>query len=372
MKTHNPTLTLSMGLLFLGITANAQNMVANADMKPVDDAPCTPARIDKASGYSNANGGTVDYFSKDSRSSDVKIPKNFVGEQDAASNYAGIIAYYAPDQTDWDAVFAGDLSFPEKKQEYMYSEYMQVELSSPLVAGKVYNVSVNVSLADQSAYASGLGAYLSSNKVEQRSNEEMALTPTVTFPGMVSDKAGWKTLSGSFTAAGGEKYLVIGRFAGQGAQKVIGENENDNRRAYYYLNSPSVTPGAGNTGRPIVIINFDDLLDGKALCLPNLNFELNSATILPESYDELNTLASWMKNHPELSLQIDGHTDKTGNDEINMPLSKERAAAVKSYLSGKGVKTDNIHTNGYGSSRPIDTDNVASLTNRRVEICIKK
>jgi len=369
-------MALGAGLLFLGIEVNAQNLVANSEMKPNKREPCGLAELKKADGLSNANGGTVDYFSADAGKHGVGIPENYMGTQPASlgNNYAGIITYYSVDRTDWNAVFDGDLSFPERKNDYVYAEYLQLELKEPLKAGQVYNVSFKASLAEKSAYATRLGAYFSENKLDETSNENLNLEPQLASTTMVYNKDGWDLVTGTFTAKGGEKYLTIGRFGGMEKQKLVGENEMDSRKAYYYISEPSVTPGViNNVEVPVVVvINFDDLLDGKSLCLANLNFETGSAKILPGSYEELNSLATWMLDHPDIRLQIDGHTDKTGTDEFNLKLSKDRAASVKKYLVNQGVSGESVDTEGYGSTRPIDQMNISSLTNRRVEICLKK
>jgi outer membrane protein OmpA-like peptidoglycan-associated protein len=305
----------------------------------------------------------------------VGIPENYMGTQAASSgnHYAGIITYYSVDQTDWNALMAGDLSFPERQNDYVYAEYLQVDLKEPLTAGQVYNISFKASLAEKSAYTTRLGAYVSENKLDETSNENMNLEPQVVSNTMVYNTDGWEVVSGTYTAKGGERYVTIGRFGGMEKQKIVGDNETNSRKAYYYISEPSVTPGVVNLEVPVVVvIDFDDLLDGKSLCLPNLNFETGSARILPESYTELNSLADWMLDHPDIKLQVDGHTDKTGTDEFNLELSKNRAASVKTYLVGKGVNAESVDTEGYGSMRPIDKMNISSLTNRRVEICLKK
>jgi outer membrane protein OmpA-like peptidoglycan-associated protein len=369
------TWALGAALLFLGIGADAQNLVANSAMTPKKHEPCNVDQLNKANGISNANGGTADLYSADAGSHTVGIPENSWGVQSTAisPHYAGIITYYTTDKTNWNAVFDGDLSFPEMKNDYVYAEYLQFELAQPMVAGQVYTVNFKASMAENSAYATRLGAYLSSNKLDQASNEEMALVPQVKSASIIYDENGWQNVSGAYVASGGEKYLTIGRFKGQDVQEIVSPTDMDSHKAYYYISDPTVTPGALNVEVPVVmVIDFDDLLDGKSLCLPNLNFETNSAKILPSSYEELNSLAEWIVSHPDIKLQISGYTDKTGTDEFNLQLSKDRAASVKKYLTGKGVNDYAIDTEGYGSSNPIDQTHIASLTNRRVEICLKK
>ena len=106
-------------------------------------------------------------------------------------------------------------------------------------------------------------------------------------------------------------------------------------------------------------VDFVELMD--------LQFAHESTQIEPQFQNELNEVASWMVTHPEMSFFIAGYTDKTGNNDINDPLSLNRAKAVKKYLISKGVKESNLVTEGFGSSNPIE-NKIKSRRNRRVEI----
>ena len=73
-----------------------------------------------------------------------------------------------------------------------------------------------------------------------------------------------------------------------------------------------------------------------------------------------------------LKLGVYGHTDNSGSDDVNAPLSEKRASAVKDYLLSKGLAADRIETKGYGSSRPVADNGTADgrSHNRRVEIML--
>lgn len=108
--------------------------------------------------------------------------------------------------------------------------------------------------------------------------------------------------------------------------------------------------------------------------LKHLNFETSSAKILPESFDELDKWVLWLKDNKKAELEIAGHTDNTGNEKINVSLSKERAVAVKAYLVSKGIKAKRLTNKGYGSAKPVADNNTdaGKLQNRRVELIILK
>lgn len=86
----------------------------------------------------------------------------------------------------------------------------------------------------------------------------------------------------------------------------------------------------------------------------------------------LDKVITWLKENPDLLVQIDGHTDWDGSDEYNQKLSERRAKSVYDYFVQHGVKADRLRYKGYGESRPIATNETAEgrQQNRRVELTI--
>ncbi|MDP2314225.1 MAG: OmpA family protein [Pseudomonadota bacterium] len=105
-----------------------------------------------------------------------------------------------------------------------------------------------------------------------------------------------------------------------------------------------------------------------------INFTTGKASILPDSFVVLDDVAAAMKDYPNLKVEIGGHTDNVGDDNLNQRLSKDRADAVFEYLLSKGVAAQRMFTVGYGETRPLDTNMTDSgrLNNRRVEFLIQK
>ena len=105
----------------------------------------------------------------------------------------------------------------------------------------------------------------------------------------------------------------------------------------------------------------------------NLLFETGSSVIKQSSFQSLNGLVNVMAAHEELKLSLEGHTDNVGDDDANMQLSKDRAAAVKQYLVNAGIKSKRITSEGFGETKPVDTNNTPQgrKNNRRVEMNIK-
>ena len=108
------------------------------------------------------------------------------------------------------------------------------------------------------------------------------------------------------------------------------------------------------------------------MTINNLFFELGKATLTPESDPELKRLVQVMNENADLRIEISGHTDNTGTDAINEKLSQARADAVKTYLMAAGVAPNRIQSKGYGSLKPIASNETEEgrQANRRVEFSI--
>ena len=118
-----------------------------------------------------------------------------------------------------------------------------------------------------------------------------------------------------------------------------------------------------------VIRNGDELI----LNMPSgITFDTNSYVIKPEFQSTLNDVAATLASYDKTYIDVYGHTDSTGNDSINIPLSQNRAQSVASYLSARGVNRARIGTQGFGSSQPIASNATPEgrQANRRVEIKI--
>ncbi|NLC85765.1 MAG: OmpA family protein [Bacteroidales bacterium] len=101
-------------------------------------------------------------------------------------------------------------------------------------------------------------------------------------------------------------------------------------------------------------------------------FATNSSTLNSASRASLDKFASSLQNNPDTDVEIYGHTDSTGSDAINNPLSVRRAESVYNYLISKGVSGLRMSYEGFGSTQPIaDNSTAAGRTeNRRVEVFI--
>jgi outer membrane protein OmpA-like peptidoglycan-associated protein len=130
---------------------------------------------------------------------------------------------------------------------------------------------------------------------------------------------------------------------------------------------PDVAGIASNNGCPEVPANVTKSLMASA---QNISFGATNAKLTTKSNTSLNQVITLLNENPTLKLRIEGHTDNAGDDDANMTLSQDRAAAVKAYLVSKGISEDRITTEGFGETMPIADNTTASgrMKNRRIEI----
>lgn len=135
-----------------------------------------------------------------------------------------------------------------------------------------------------------------------------------------------------------------------------------------------------------VISNHPELMEGKAIQTNyadeitsavssksySIEFETGSATIKAASYKLLDQIFESAVVAEGLKIGVYGHTDNSGSDAVNIPLSEKRADAVKAYLQKKGLADNRIEAKGFGSTKPIadNSNEIGKSKNRRVEIVL--
>jgi peptidoglycan-associated lipoprotein len=103
--------------------------------------------------------------------------------------------------------------------------------------------------------------------------------------------------------------------------------------------------------------------------LQTIYFDYDSSALKPDAKAKLERGADWLKRHPKVNVQIEGHCDERGTNEYNLALGERRALAARRYLISLGINTDRIFTISYGEERPAveGHDESAWKFNRRGE-----
>ena len=151
----------------------------------------------------------------------------------------------------------------------------------------------------------------------------------------------------------------IGAVVGGAAGILIGNKMDKQKAELEKINGAQVE--SVNDGQAIKVTFESGIL-----------FATNSSTLNQVSITSLAQFSNSLKANPDTDVQIFGHTDSTGNDQINIPLSQQRAKSVLNYIVSQGVGSSRLTSEGFGSSQPI-ADNATTAgkaQNRRVEVFI--
>lgn len=155
---------------------------------------------------------------------------------------------------------------------------------------------------------------------------------------------------------------AIGGAVGAGTGAIIGRHmDKVAQEAAEKLENAKVEEVTDNNGLKAVRVTFDS----------GILFATNKADLNQASKNELAKFSSVLNNNKDCHVDIYGHTDSTGNDGINIPLSNNRAQSVATYLKSCGVSASQLQTvAGKGSSDPVADNSTAAgrQQNRRVEV----
>ncbi len=346
-----------LAVLFLGCfyMVHSQNLVYNPSFEEHFKCPEELGNIDDdVPHWSRSTGGTTDYFH--SCSSDMGVPKNFNGYQpaDFGQAYAGLY-----------------LSAPND-----YREYLQGQLKQPLRAGKRYEVSFYISLADKSGYSiRDIGVLFSSNKKKVNTrkvikfqgdisrNSKYSFTEMRNWMYFTNTKS-WSRVVTTFIAKGNEKFLTIGNFRDD-RKSNLHKEKGVKKAAYYYLDMVSVTLLPDE-------YPFNDIQVNKIYRLPNVKFKTDEYELDHLAKTELKRLFQELEKDEKLFVTIHAHTDNDGTENYNNELSTKRAKSVAAYLTGLGLPKERIRWIGHGGKQPIadNTTEDGQRKNRRAEFMI--
>jgi OmpA-OmpF porin, OOP family len=126
--------------------------------------------------------------------------------------------------------------------------------------------------------------------------------------------------------------------------------------------------------QPLTInIELEPAIKGSVSVLKNIFFDVDKYDLKDKSITELEKIVQFLSENPQIRIEISGHTDNTGNPAYNQQLSEKRSQSVYSYLIGKGIAPGRLSSKGFGSSRPITTNESEEgrQQNRRIEFAIQ-
>ncbi|WP_020652693.1 OmpA family protein [Massilia niastensis] len=177
--------------------------------------------------------------------------------------------------------------------------------------------------------------------------------------------AGLGAIIGGTTSGGGSGRATRGALIGGAAGAVIGNIWSKRMEAQKQA-MEQATQGTG--------VQVSQTSDNRLkLEIPSdISFDTGRADIKSNFQPILQRFATTLQENPATTVTIIGHTDNTGSDSINQPLSVDRASRTRDYLAGRGVNPGRITIEGRGSREPIaaNTDNSGRARNRRVEIYV--
>lgn len=290
-----------------------------------------------------------------------------------------------------------------------YREFISMELQWPLEKGEVYCLSMWVSLSDLSQAALYDMQMLPSRSIKgipsSLPSDDPRVVKLTDGDRLLNDREGWTKVNALFVANGGERVLTIGNFRKNHDPKIVIEDiELEPKKqygvsSYYYVDdvvlcrkdagiadcSPGlVTQIVADPDNPLIFagklpapdpvvedtVSVVEWQAGDTLTLEHFLFAFDAAELESEALPLLDTLAAYLERHPELIIEITGHTDDKGTEAYNLKLSENRAATVSGYIETKGIAGSRIHSNGVGETEPLtpNDDEGSRTRNRRVEI----
>lgn len=349
-----PFLSL-LSICFFYITTSAQNLVPDSSFEKTHRLPAKKDNsLTCTKNWMSPTHGASDYYHKDSRRH-AGVPRNVFGKQKPHSGiaYAGICV------------------------RTNFIEYVQTQLTNPLEKGRDYLVEFYVSRAERSiGSVKEFGVLFAKKMTWGMSNKGIQEIPNIEFlkSNGYKNKKKWTKFSTVYHAEGNESVIILGYFKNDHTKRFKGF-------AHYYIDDVSVTLIQNNADsiQHIKIVKTLDTISnyfapkfGEPIIFQNIFFATNKSELLPESFFELDKLVQQLYAIPNTTIKIIGHTDNTGNEEQNKMLSEARAKAVAGYLILKGISTSRINYMGYGSLKPIATNDyeAGKQKNRRVEFII--
>ena len=240
----------------------------------------------------------------------------------------------------------------------------------------VFTIELDVWFAKGQTTANRLWIYLCDKKNNRQKTERLVVMPHgLEFKDSSKPYPGTERLGWSNETEGSWKHISMAYTKGKFKAYF-----NDTRLInvpHLEVNPSGITIEAGNDNMYIKNIRiakggvkyYDRLLSEGKIIVNGIKFDVNKATLKPESMGPINEIYQLMQKQSDLNFSVEGHTDADGGDDTNMTLSKARGKSVMNKLIEMGIAPNRLKSDGFGESKPIDNNNTpeGKANNRRVE-----
>ena len=290
----------------------------------------------------------------------VQIPKSWKGigfgnlQPFQGKSYAGI------------TVYGCDRGKPHCK------EYVQVQLTEPLVPGQRYGFSCMVAHLQKSVFVRNIELAFSEHEIDEATHDPILINPILVLDRWIPSDNKWYRWSGHFVADKNASFLLIGNFNTDDKSQVKMPWKSDLRYGYYYLDDVRLFKIPPIIKVPVTDSPLTNYVpkEGGVVNLSRIYFEHDRTDFMPQALIQLKQLLEFLNRYPELKVEIRGHTDNVGTAAYNQDLSERRSAAVVKWLVSKGINSSRLMSSGSGSNEPVSTNATSQgrSQNRRVEV----
>jgi len=242
----------------------------------------------------------------------------------------------------------------------------------------IFTVEMDVWFSKGSSSSNRLWIYLGDKKNQRYDaiNTDLTVMPhSLEFGNSEKDYPGTESIGWTHELTGSWRHIAIAYTKGKFKAYM-----NDTRLInvpHLEVNPTGITVASGNDNIFIKNIRIAKggvkyysrvLSDGK-IVENGIRFDVNKATLKPESMGPINKIYKLMIKYPNLKFSVEGHTDSDGDEAHNLELSKRRAKTVMDKFIAMGISPGRLKYTGYGESKPIDNNATpeGKANNRRVE-----
>ncbi len=328
---------------FIPLGLEAQNLIPNSDFEDYYDCPTQIGQLHLAKHWFSPNGGTPEYFNSTCKSEWNKAHRG--------DGYVGLILF---------------------GQYTKIVEYIGIELSEPLVAKEDYDISFQVRADRSPIYIDRIDFVAVDEDPSIKHWAPLRLKSNFSHSGtIIKNQDSWKEIAGTFTAEGGERFVIIGNFQHEAQLLQEADPQVKERKpgwySYYLIDDVVLSAKNANIHKEQVV-EIQELKSTEFKLRPIL-FDFDSFALRSSERLYLDSLVTFLKTEAK-SMTLTGHTDSLGSRTYNSLLSKKRVEGVFNYLSSRGLLPSMLQSGYEGEDLPSNpnTSPRERAINRRVEI----